>query len=91
MNNGTKLFLMTVRKHIQKAAGVIDAVNDQLTNIRECEQNAFHRMPDAIQMSEYGETAAIGVEKLIEACDEIRECLDKLDKADTLMEEAMTL
>lgn len=91
MNNETKLFLMTARKHIQKAAGVIDAANDQVTNIRESEQNAYHRMPDAIQMSEYGETTAIGVEKLIEACDVIRECLDKLDKADTLLEEAMTL
>lgn len=91
MNNETKLFLMGARKHIQKAAGMIDAANEQVMSIKDSEQNAFHRMPDAIQMSEYGESAAIGIEKLIEACDVIRECLDKLDRADSLLEEAVTL
>jgi len=91
MNNETKLFLMGARKHIQKAAGMIDAANDQLVSIKDSEQNAFHRMPDAIQMSEYGETAAIGIQKMIEACEEIQAILDKLDKADTLLEDAVTL
>ena len=91
MNNETKLLLMGARKHIQKAMGTIDAANDQISNVRDSEQNAYHRMPDAIQMSEYGETAAIEIEKLIEAVEEIRECLDKLERADSLVEEAMTL
>lgn len=91
MTNDTKLLLMTARKHLQKAAGVIDAANDQITGIRESEQGAYHRMPPAIQMSEYGDMAAIGIEKLIEAVTEITECLDKLERADGLLEEAMTL